>query len=569
MFNEKQGYLKEFYDDWSIKVLCADEAKKEDLILECIQEAYKKKFDGGMIRIMLEGVCGMADVPLSTALEKIKEYVSETRINPYDEKQNQSTSNSVDWVMEGNLFLSFLKEYYGIKKLIFWKADHYVWNFNRYKKISIDEIKSYITIYTQCKNLNLRHLKISLVQEEIIRGVNSLTFLSKELDLPFQLLKSMSLRRPSITQQKVNCVSLDNGLVKIDELLVSGEIHLYPHDENYFSITKLPYSFDPTAKSPMWLKVLKEILDEDDRIDFVQEWFGYNLVSHCLYQKFLMLYGPGGAGKSVFLKVLCLMLGDGNFVSIGLENFDAKRSFGLAALDGMMANVINDSNEIDKPGEGILKQFVAGEPITVERKYKDPFTMRSTAKLSIATNIEPRFSDKTDGIWRRLIYLVFRNQILDESKQNKNLMNDEWWIRSGELPGVFNWALEGLIRLEQRGHFSIPASMQTDLMKYRDSNNAAAIFLKYNVEECLPEERSSKYLPTHWLYRDFKVFCLANGYSPLNSHNFAKEVKRIFPNAAISEESKYILDPKGIDLLHVKSRWWIGITGLTGPSVGD
>ena len=70
-------------------------------------------------------------------------------------------------------------------------------------------------------------------------------------------------------------------------------------------------------------------------------------------------------------------------------------------LKGIMAEV----GELDKVAEGQLKAFVTGDPMEFERKFKAPFTARPTARLVLATNNAPQFSDKSDGIWRRMLLL--------------------------------------------------------------------------------------------------------------------------------------------------------------------
>jgi putative DNA primase/helicase len=140
------------------------------------------------------------------------------------------------------------------------------------------------------------------------------------------------------------------------------------------------------------------------------QWFaGYLLLPSTIYQRFLMMLGEGGNGKSVCCAVLRAMLGEGNVSSVPLELFGDK--FRLAGTLGKLANIIPEVSELDRIAEGQLKAFVTGDSMEFERKFKTPFPIKPTARLVIATNNAPQFSDKSDGIWRRALLLQFSIQI--------------------------------------------------------------------------------------------------------------------------------------------------------------
>ena len=61
--------------------------------------------------------------------------------------------------------------------------------------------------------------------------------------------------------------------------------------------------------------------------------------------------------------------------------------------------------------------------MTFERKYKDAFSAKPTAKVMIATNELPCFTDRSQGVWRRLLLAPF-NRSIPEYQQNKNLAEE-------------------------------------------------------------------------------------------------------------------------------------------------
>src|SRR5205814_4102 len=147
--------------------------------------------------------------------------------------------------------------------------------------------------------------------------------------------------------------------------------------------------------------------------------------------------GEGANGKSVVCGVLTALLGGGNVAHVPLESFGER--FALNQTLGKLANIASEVGELDKVAEGKLKGFTSGERMMFDRKGRDPVEAMPTARLVLATNNRPRFSDKSDGVWRRMLLIPFQVQITAEERVY-GMDKPDWWIEKGELPGIFNWA---------------------------------------------------------------------------------------------------------------------------------
>ena len=150
-------------------------------------------------------------------------------------------------------------------------------------------------------------------------------------------------------------------------------------------------------------------------------------------------------------------------------------------------------------------------------------------RLTVATNVLPKFKDRTDGLWRRMLYLPFKIQIRDESKQDRRLVDPSWWRGSGELPGIFNWALDGLKRLREQGCFTESRSSLAAKTEFRRECNSAATFLE---EQC--EQADGLVITTQELYQAYNVFSAEVGVEPMGKQAFGKEVTRLFPSVKSS-----------------------------------
>lgn len=314
-----------------------------------------------------------------------------------------------------------------------------------------------------------------------------------------------------------------NGILDISRVLANEGQCLIPHTPDFFTLSSLPFSYDPNAKSPTWIKFLKQVQPDKSVRRLLQEWFGYNLVYETNQEKMMIFEGPGANGKTVVCTALREVLGGENVSAVSLEAFDPRRTFVLTATLGKLANIVGELSEIDKAAEGLLKNIITGTEMTFERKFGAPFEAKPTVRLTWSTNQLPTFRDRSNGIWRRLICIPFR-VIIPEGLQNKNLQLSSWWQSSGELAGIFNWSLKGLIRLKDRGYFKEPSVCRQYKKEYREDSNPAGAFLKSRCQESASEK-----IGCGQLYSQYRDFAIKNGNHPLSAMQFAREVKKEFP----------------------------------------
>jgi putative DNA primase/helicase len=309
-------------------------------------------------------------------------------------------------------------------------------------------------------------------------------------------------------------IALENGLLDIGSRMLSD------HTPDWFSTVCLPYGFVESQLTPKWNAFLARNLEGDpERIALLQEWFGYCLTYDTTLHKALILIGDGRNGKSVLLTVLGAMLGRENVSHVGLVGFNER--FTLVSTLGKLANISADMGEIDKIAEGNLKEFIGGDKMKFEHKNKEPFFAKPTARAVFATNNLPRFSDKTDGVWERLIVFPMTVRIA-EADRVPGMNTEAYWKE--ELPGIMNWALEGLARLRANRRFTEVKICETAVASYRQDCNPAGVFLK---ESC--EIKDGKQVPCKEIYGDYKEWCSDHGYLRLAAGNFGREVARAFP----------------------------------------
>lgn len=121
-------------------------------------------------------------------------------------------------------------------------------------------------------------------------------------------------------------------------------------------------------------------------------------------QKFLVLYGEAGTGKSTWLN-LVQQLFDGYYTT-----FDAKaltgngNSFSTEAFKSNPLVAIQHDGDLSKIEDNTkLNSIVSHEFMSMNEKYKPSYTARANALLLMGTNKPVKITDSKSGIIRRLI----------------------------------------------------------------------------------------------------------------------------------------------------------------------
>lgn len=296
------------------------------------------------------------------------------------------------------------------------------------------------------------------------------------------------------------------------------------HSPEHMATVALPYPFDPEATAPTWEKVLDDLLSEDER-RFLQEFAGYCLTHSVKHQMTLWFVGPPAGGKSTLIAGLEAMLGDlaGTLGLSQLQNSGAR--FALANIPGKTLLTCTENPKQHIKVTDILNALITGDTIPVEQKYKDAVSYRNTAKLVWAMNSLPGLYDANNGLFRRVKILELDRSI-PEAKRDPNIIER---IRN-EGPGIVNWALDGLARLNEREHFEYPDSVRDATARFSQDNDLPGQFLEERCERAPSEQLffTDEYKAYSQQLTDaFNQWAFDNGHTKWSSKALAPEWERL------------------------------------------
>lgn len=432
--------------------------------------------------------------------------------------------------------------------LRYWRDEWYTWKPSRgcYRRIGTEELRAKLNaaIKAEFDRLNVEALAAFREREKagqtdegdmppqakkvtktlvtnVLDATKSLTVVPSSIEL-------MTWLDDDGSRERRNYVAMKNGVLDLDALIADQDEYMLPHSAKWFSTVSLPFPFDPEADCPRWKAILEHNLDSDQQlIASLQEWAGYLLLPDTGQQRFLLMEGEGSNGKGVYMAAMTAMLGQDNVSNVSLEVFGDR--FSRTDTIGKLANVCGDCEELDKVAEGYIKSFTSGDRMYFDRKGVSGINCVPTARLMIACNERPRFRDRSNGIWRRVLLIPWKREI-EESMKVRNMDKADWWERSGELPGILNWAVAGLHRLRQQGRFTDAEASREAKADYQSEMNSARAFLAEFVEEANPLEGDSP-IRADFLYGLYSKWARHGNQHPFAKPTFGKEVFRRFKSA--------------------------------------
>jgi P4 family phage/plasmid primase-like protien len=181
------------------------------------------------------------------------------------------------------------------------------------------------------------------------------------------------------------------------------------------------------------------------------------------------------SGKSTLLHVLRYLVGEQNCSSVPLK--DIKNSQHTPGLINKLLNIDYDVSQKAVEFEDEFKKITGGEPIRVNQKYVEAFSFNPYCKLAMSANIFPKITDHSSAFYNRLI-LIPCDRVFSPEEQNRDLPAQ----LLKELPGVLNWAIQGLERLNNRGRFEELEFMQNAVEELENENNPVNLFFEEHIQ---------------------------------------------------------------------------------------
>lgn len=372
----------------------------------------------------------------------------------------------------------------------------YLFNGKNWENVEIEKVKNFLGKCAQKMKVPLLEAKYFDFKDKLFK----------------QFVSSAYLPKPEANKNEV-LVNFQNGTL---EITFDGVVLREHRAEDFITYT-LPFAYDPKATATIFESYLDDVLEGEKQI-VLAEYLGYLFLKNgtLKLEKVLLLYGSGANGKSVMFEVLNALLSDENVSNFGLPSLTNENGYYRAKIADKLVNYASEiSGNLEVSS---FKLLASGEPIEARLPYGEPFVLRTYAKLIFNTNELPRTVEHTNAFFRRFLIIHFEKTI-PEAKQDKNLHKK---IIESELPGVFNWVLNGLSRLITQGNFTESEAINKSVNDYKISSDPVQLYL--NEFNYLP---GSEPQPLKDFYANFKTFCYDQGFRTPSNRTFSERLRNI------------------------------------------
>jgi P4 family phage/plasmid primase-like protien len=211
--------------------------------------------------------------------------------------------------------------------------------------------------------------------------------------------------------------------------------------EDYVSFTtKTNYvSFDEDNEEHVnkWdelCKILIQIFPNKQLREYMLDHAASTLIGENKNQKFILYTGVGGNGKSIWVDLLNLVLGDyADKINIALLTQKRKSIGGpspeIAKLKGKRFVSMDEPTVGDELNEGIMKQMTGGDEMEGRAMYaKSMCKFVPQFELVCCTNHLFNIKSTDKGTWRRIRQVPFNAEFVDETdyeiKRKQGLLDD-------------------------------------------------------------------------------------------------------------------------------------------------
>lgn len=301
-----------------------------------------------------------------------------------------------------------------------------------------------------------------------------------------------------------------DSYVMLDEKIIFSNMEISKKD---YASKRLNYPLEK-GKYDSWDKLIGTLYSENERAKI--EWAIGAIVTgdSKTIQKFMVLYGAAGTGKSTILNII-QMLFEGYY-----SVFDAKalgsssNSFALEAFKCNPLVAIQHDGDLSKIEDNTrLNSLVSHELMTVNEKFKSTYANRFKCFLFMGTNKPVKITDGKSGLIRRLIDVTPSGNKLSTKEYDSCMEKVKF-----ELGAIAYHCRE--VYLENPGRYNnyIPLEMM----------GASNDFYNYIIDSFhIFKKDDGVTLKTAW--ERYKQYCdEAKVPYPYSQRNFKEELKNYF-----------------------------------------
>jgi len=286
--------------------------------------------------------------------------------------------------------------------------------------------------------------------------------------------------------------------------------------------------YDASADAPPWRAFLSLVQPSEIEQAFLQRAVVYSMTGLTVYpEAFFVLCGTAGTGKSTFTDTLMELFGDyakvaPTFMLLKQRGNDDRKNE-IAWIRDARLVVVGETDERARISISTIKSITGGDRMVGRRLNEQYSQSKATHKMWLHTNYEPDPGINDIGFFDRLKLIRFDQRVRDgagaealrELCGRRNIKE----VLAEHLPGIANWALEGLPAWREHGLGETDAVKEAVKELQRSSD-----LLRSFIAECLVKDPVATLLAKD-CYAVYKAWCGDSGYTPDGKKMFNRHLR--------------------------------------------
>ena len=311
-------------------------------------------------------------------------------------------------------------------------------------------------------------------------------------------------------------INFRNGLVDMR----TGELIKHQHTQRQTYCLDIDY--EPGAESELWEQCLTQWIGDNVNLrQYLHRLMGYAVTGETSEEILVFIYGPSRSGKGTFLNTIHTVLGP-LAASTDMDTFIDRRggrNFALSSLIDARFVQAQETRTDQWLNTAMLKSATGRDPISIEQKYKTPYTAIPVWQIVLASNYPPKAPPDDTAFWEtrlRVIQFPNSNSGAEDKTLKTRLLSDE------NKRGIAAWLIRGAIAWYRHGLGQIPIVVTETTQQMRSLSDSLGRWL---TDACVMEPDAET--TAKQLHNAYTMWCDDEGIPQAERHPQAELMRRL------------------------------------------
>jgi putative DNA primase/helicase len=253
-------------------------------------------------------------------------------------------------------------------------------------------------------------------------------------------LRGMVEIKDAFNNRGIPGVHCANSYLTFDE---DGNIQEHEFSPDFYSRNQSPIEFQGIDLEPkrFLAELVRPTLSCDDDIAIFQKYGGMCLYGRNIIQRFMVMYGQAGGGKSTLVNVILNIVGKHNMAGLRTGHLNNQFELYRFRAKTLLSGTDVPGNFLSTPGAKVIKGLTGGDTIEAEGKgLNDGVVLQGIFNILITANerLKVALEGDVEAWGRRLLLLEFPNP-----PPTKKIDGFADKLVAEEGPAILAWFLRG------------------------------------------------------------------------------------------------------------------------------